>query len=45
MGASIVIVFTGAFIGGIGLMAHGASVKRQAEAGEKRFPNAKVVQS
>lgn len=36
-GASIVVVFTGAFFGGVAVMAHGLSVRKRTIAGTKRL--------
>ena len=45
IGSRIVILFTGAFLGGIGLMLHGMSVKKQAKHAQKQFPSARVTQT
>lgn len=41
-GFFIFIVFSGAFFGGIGLMLHGLSVKKQAKRALAQFPSARI---
>lgn len=43
IGTRTVVIFVGAFFAGLGVVAHGWSVSRQATRSRERFPDAKVM--